>query len=250
MKMKSNGLVCYASFVMAMYATIKNVHWRLPSPISQHNRETATLEQKFDSQMPLKLPDTTIIITSNYIPTHPSTDIIDRTIKSLDLLEGLLPSNCSESSLPVPVIITVDGPYGKDRGPDSPRQQLLTKYIKNLEHKYGRNNGQRCSNLFNLTILPQKVNVKLIKNMHHALKYVTTEFIYVIQHDLPFVSSVNHTALVNNFQQYPDTVRLVRFGLHKTLSRHKDVPLDGSCEELFLSSDGVDLSKTLTWSDK
>ena len=233
--------------VMAIYATVKNTQWRLP----QHHFEASPVEKKQRSRLPILHPDTTVIITSNYIPSHPSTEIIDRTIDSLQFLDGLLPANCSDHTRPVPVIITVDGPYGKDRGPNSMRQQALTKYIQNLELKYNSDDGdQECRNSFNMTVLPQKVNVKLIKTIQHAMKYVATEFIYVVQHDLPFVLPVNHSGLVANFRQYPDTVRLVRFGLHKTLSRSKDIPPAGACDDLFLSSNGVDLSKTLTWSDK
>lgn len=66
---------------------------------------------------------------------------------------------------------------------------------------------------------------------------------------MPFVSHVNHTALVKTVLQYPEKIRLVRFGLHKTLSRNRDVPPNGICVDLFHSSHGIDLTKTHTWSD-
>lgn len=255
MRSKLHSIICNLSIVTAMYATIQNAQWKLPTPpADQHQFETLGVENKPSYPPPLlPHPDTTVIITSNYIPSHPSTAIIDETIDSLQFLEGLFPENCSHHAAPVPVIITVDGPYGRDRGPNSMRQQALTTYIKYLETRYkynGHDNAQECRNRFNMTILPQKLNVKLIKNIQHALNFVKTEFVYVIQHDLPFVLPVSHSGLVATFRQHPDVLRLVRFGLHKTLSRSKDVPAVGECDDLFLSSNGVDLSKTLTWSDK
>lgn len=98
-------------------------------------------------------------------------------------------------------------------------------------------------------MVPQRSKVKLIQNMEAALPFVKTRFMYVLQHDLPFVLPVNHTSLVQTVLQYPEEVRLVRFGLHKTLSRHRDFPGRTCDPPFFHSSHGIDLAKTHTWSD-
>jgi hypothetical protein len=243
MRMKSKGLLCIISTTWAIWRTIKNVGWKIPGShefpekqLSDDNETSSSLPNP--DEEPKIFPDTTIIITSNFIPSHPSTEIIVKTIASLELLRGL-----RGTSTMIPLIVTVDGPYAKDRGPDSKRGRILKKYIDNLQQTYDSHD------MYNVTILPQTINVKLIKNVQHAISFVTTKFLYILQHDLPFVKHVDHTSLVKTVSQYPQKIRLVRFGLHKTLSRNRDVPPNGTCVDLFHSSHGIHLTKTHTWSD-
>ncbi|KAG7360261.1 hypothetical protein IV203_035360 [Nitzschia inconspicua] len=160
-------------------------------------------------------------------------------MESLSMLKDFRPSSTTK----IPLIVTVDGPYGKDRGPGSVKQRILQKYIDGLKLQFANHTT------YNVTILQQRSKVKLIKNIRNALPFVRTKFMYVLQHDLPFLLPVNHSALVRTVSQHPDIVRLVRFGLHKTLSRNRDVPLNGTCEPLLHSSYGIDLTKAHTWSD-
>jgi hypothetical protein len=247
--MKAKGLLCNISTLFTLYATIRNIRWKPPGESHQFQGTTAkaaiamldlesmenhTFSQQLDSSsqsLVTTFSDTTIIITSSYIPSHPSTEIIDRTIDSLEMLQDLQATSAGK----VPLIITVDGP-------NRTQHIVLKQYIDNLHKKY------HDHTLFNLTILPQKVKVKLIKNIQRAMPFVQTKFLYVLQHDLPFMQPVNHSALVQTFRQYPETVRLVRFGLHPTLSRHRDIPRD-DCHPFVHSSHDIDLTKTHTWSD-
>jgi hypothetical protein len=175
--------------------------------------------------------DTTIIITSSLIPSHPSLDMIDETIKSLSYLQGL-----SERAR---IIITVDGVYKQDRGPDSPKNRILAQYIEALRNKYDK---------YHITILCEKTKVMLVGNVRKAMESVNTEFVYLIQHDMPFIAPVDHTALIRTFQGYPESVRLVRFSPRRTLKRNKDRL--GICGEVEFQANGIELSKTHTWSDK
>jgi hypothetical protein len=175
--------------------------------------------------------DTTIIITSSLIPSHPSLDMIDQTIKSLSHLHGL-----SERA---PIIITVDGAYKQAHGPDSPKNRILAQYIEALRNKYDK---------YHITVLCEKTNIMLVGNVRKAIESVNTEFVYIIQHDMPFIAPVNHTALIRTFQGYPESVRLVRFSPRRTLKRAKDRL--GICGEVEFQANGIELSKTHTWSDK
>jgi hypothetical protein len=179
--------------------------------------------------------NTTIIITSSLIPSHPSLELIDQTIESLRFIEGI--------SKDTPLIITVDGAYKKERGPDAAKTKILQEYTDALRHKY--------SNLGHVTILSDENNIKLVGNVRKAMKLVKTEFVYLVQHDMPFVASINHTGLVKTFRSHEKSVRLVRFSPRKTLVRSRD-RIPGVCkdEEIEVHANGIHLSKTHTWSDK
>jgi hypothetical protein len=157
--------------------------------------------------------------------------MIDHTIESLSHLQGL-----SETA---PIIITVDGVYNRDRPSDSPKYIIIGQYIEALRKKYDKPH---------ITILCEKTNIKLVGNVRKAMEHVNTEFVYLIQHDMPFVTPVNHTALIRTFQGYPESVRLVRFSPRRTLTRRKDRL--GLCGEIEFQANGIELSKTHTWSDK
>lgn len=241
---------------------------------SSHNRyhgsssATVTNSEKLDGQSPVGgITDATIIVTSNFIPTHPSTEIIDRTIESISRYIVLSQSedrvlgpgthisdgNSSTSNRTrIPMIITVDGLFGRKSGGENyQRGIVLDEYVQRLRNRYSDHPH------YDVLILPQERNIKLIRTMQFALDFVTTKFIYVIQHDLPFIRPVDHRAMVEFFEDRPETVRLIRFGRHATLSRSKDWPshVGVDCgDELFLSSrnsqHGLNLSMTHTWSDK
>eukprot|EP00980_Cylindrotheca_fusiformis_P015102 scaffold4166_cov95-Cylindrotheca_fusiformis.AAC.4 len=172
-----------------------------------------------------QVPDTTIILTTNWIPGLTSTKMIDSVINSLHYLHGL-PSD-------TPLIIAADGAYEGGAGYD------MRAYVLALKNKY--NNSHT-------TVLSSSKKRTLVENMKRALRRVETEFILVLQHDLPFVNEVNHTALVEIMHTHPE-VRLVRFTTDRVLIRKRDT---GVCneDEIEFQANGIDLSKTHTWSDR
>ncbi|KAG7350619.1 hypothetical protein IV203_009979 [Nitzschia inconspicua] len=89
-------------------------------------------------------------------------------MESLSMLHDFRPS----SSTKIPLIVTVDGPYGNDRGPGSVKQRILQKYIDGLKQQFANHTT------YNVTILQQRSKVKLIKNIRSALPFVTTKFIH------------------------------------------------------------------------
>lgn len=194
--------------------------------------------------------DTTIIITSSLIPTHPSLDIIDRTLQSLKFLTGL-----SEDT---PIFIAVDGMYEQDRRRYPSKARQLSLYVDALKQKYtgdaapylrNSNNGNGPQQLRNIRVLSQSKRLNLNGNVKRALNRVHTEFMYVIQHDIPFIHEVNHTALIRTFRDYPETIRLVGFSTKNVLERARD--RQGLCgEQVQFSTDDIQLSKTHIWSDR
>lgn len=176
--------------------------------------------------------DTTIIITSNLIPTHPSIAIINRTIDSLRYIRGL-PKNS-------PIIITVDGVFSTDHGTGHPKNVILSQYIETLR--------AALIDQPHITILTEPTQIMLVGNVKKAMDLVETEFVYVLQHDIPFISDIDHRGLIRTFHNYPNEVRLVRFSRRKTLVRRRDNL--GLCGDVSFEADGMHLSKTHTWSDQ
>jgi Fe-S cluster assembly ATPase SufC len=46
--------------------------------------------------------------------------------------------------------------------------------------------------------------VLTITHFHYTMYQVETEFVHIIQHGMPFVQDVNHTALLKTLQEYPN----------------------------------------------
>jgi hypothetical protein len=178
--------------------------------------------------------DVTIIITSSWVPSHPSLELIRRTIDSFHYLEGLDVNT-------TPILITVDGAeYKIDRGSPTSKSRILSHYIQNLRKAYRE--------WTNVRVLPQEVRLNLVGNVQQAIHIVETEYVYVIQHDMPFISPIHHSALIRTMEQIDD-MRLVRFSPRRTLIRGRDKR--GLCgDHIDVEANGIALAKTHTWSDK
>eukprot|EP00980_Cylindrotheca_fusiformis_P023277 scaffold10313_cov138-Cylindrotheca_fusiformis.AAC.2 len=191
-----------------------------------------------DNKKQQRLPvDTTVIVTTNWMPALPSTKMIDSVINSLHFLQGL-PSDA-------PLIIAADGPYEGATRYDSVRSVDMRAYVRALESKYGNSNN----NSHHTTIISSSKKIMLVGNMKRALRRVQTEFILVLQHDLPFINEVNHTALIEIMHTHPE-VRLVRFPTTRVLSRKRDTGVCNEDEIEFHDANGIGLTKTHVWSDR
>ena len=176
--------------------------------------------------------ETTIVITTNWMPSVPSTVQLDKVISSLNFLHGL-PKDA-------PMVIAVDGAYESGGRYESVRNVDTRQYVKAIQAKYKAPHIQ--------TITSSK-KIMLVQNMKRALEKVHTKYILVLQHDLPFINEVNHTGLIETMEDYSQ-VRLVRFPTARVLTRKRD---GGVCEEKevdFESKNGIKLTKTHVWSDR
>jgi hypothetical protein len=176
--------------------------------------------------------DTTVIITSNFIPISPSLAMINKTIQSLHHLQGLCPTS--------PLIITVDGMHPRLRSKHNNTDERLAQYVQALKEAYNQDHH---------TILASNRTIDLTNCVQKAIKQVKTEFVYIIQHDMPFVQDINHAAIVKTMDEYPDVLRLVRFNLRSNEKRNIE---DGTCYNETTPVDainGINLIKTWIWSD-
>jgi hypothetical protein len=123
--------------------------------------------------------NTTVIITSNFIPISPSLAMMKRTIQSLHHLRGLCPTS--------PLIITVDGVDPRLRSKHNNTDERHAQYIQALKDTYNQDHH---------TIVASNRSVYLTQCVRNAINQVKTEFVYVIQHDMPFVQDINHAAIL------------------------------------------------------
>jgi hypothetical protein len=179
--------------------------------------------------------DLTVVIAASYIPSHPSTRMIEQTISSLSLL-GIGAST--------PVLIAHD-----NLPPTATHNQVhdFYEYLDSLN-----------------TILQPFPNSKvtlldewgqLNSSLRLALSKVVTTFVLICQHDLPFVREVNLAELIGLLSRNPQ-VKHVRFNLRR------NQPYGFDCHPRFRSmyyrqktfdtgyqESSVSLVRTLGWSD-
>jgi hypothetical protein len=131
----------------------------------------------------------TIIVTASFIPSHPSIKIIQDTIESLQLIN--IPSNTK-------IILAHD--YNKD-----------INYIKYFEKL-----NEYIKSLYNIKIVISSKNGHLTGNVRNALQYVTSKYILVIQHDLPFIKKFDIQKVICDMDENTD-IKHVRFNKRRNI---------------------------------
>ena len=126
----------------------------------------------------------TVIITASFIPSHPSIKVIQGVIESLYLIN--LPSNTK-------IILAHD--HNDDIN--------YIKYIENL-NKYIKSNS-------NIKILIRTTKGHLTGNIRNVLPHVTSKYILVIQHDLPFIKKIDIQKIIEDLENNNNNIKHVRF---------------------------------------
>ena len=184
-----------------------------------------------EEQQLLPYGDTTIVITTSLIPAHPSIQMINDTIQSLYHLVGLHPE--------APIIVTADFV----RNGTSPEHTArFDAFLRNLLQEYGPR----------ISILVASEYRGQSWSMYNAIQFVKTEFMYVLQHDMPFCRDIDHTNSIKSMKEYPNNLRMIRFPLHiveeitglwdRRPCFAKPTPVD--------YVNGLNFTKTPGWSDK
>ena len=131
----------------------------------------------------------TIIITASFIPSHPSIKVIKETIESLSYINML--SNTK-------IILAHDF---NDNDNYIKYFEKLNDYIKSFS---------------NYRITKCTEHGHLTGNIRNALSHVTSKYILVIQHDLPFVREFNIKKVIEDMQENPN-IKYVRFNTRKNI---------------------------------
>ena len=153
-----------------------------------------------------KTTNTTIIINTSLIKSHPSLDFFNATFDSLRHLKGL-PDN-------IPIIITVDGLiregqklYRYQPNDTAENRKRLHEYVMNLRRMF--KNDKRVQ------ILQSYDAGLLTLNLAMAMEFVDTKYVLVLQHDLRFIKDVDLTTLMESMEDNPDLLKIVRFNHHR-----------------------------------
>mmetsp|Transcript_43634 Transcript_43634/g.105236 ORF Transcript_43634/g.105236 Transcript_43634/m.105236 type:complete len:380 (-) Transcript_43634:2746-3885(-) len=147
--------------------------------------------------------DTSVMITSNLVPTHPDIGMLQDTIFSLHRFLKKIPFE-------TPIYVVVDGLRPKELNENN--KERRTQYIENVrDHDFAP--------FTNVQVVPMGEHRFLAGCVKYALEnYIGTEFLYIIQHDLPFCREVDHLRLLKTMRERPDVLFNVRFRYNNKVS--------------------------------
>ncbi|CAJ1945048.1 unnamed protein product [Cylindrotheca closterium] len=183
-----------------------------------------------------KVWDSSIMITSNLIPTHPNIDMLKDTIYSFYQFLKDIP-------LDTPIYVVVDGlPEKKLTDDNRIREKQYIEAVRSGDF----------SPFTNVIVSPMGVHRNLAGSVKYTLEnYIQTEFLYIIQHDLPFSNEVDHWRLLKTMREHPDVLYNVRFRYN-----NKKNTRDSQCRSYKNMSDfpakdfnGLDFFSVKAWSD-
>ena len=190
------------------------------------------------SKKPSVGSETTILVTSNLIPAHPSISMINETIHScFKHIRGLSPN--------APILVAVDfprEPYDiiKESHNNETDLHRFDAFIRTLLTEFGPRIRVRIA----------RKNRGLSWSVFNTLPYVETDFIYLVQHDMPFIRDIDHANLIKSMREYPNDLRIVRFPLFLNYPIRSS---KGPCFGMKTPVDyvnGLNFTKTAGWSDK
>ncbi len=174
----------------------------------------------------------TVIITSSLIPSHPSIEVIKQTIESLKFI-GLKKENSE-------VLIAQDN-HPKRPKKRGPRYGI---YMKRLQDYLNQNPD------FNYKILKGRPGnrIGLVGNVMNAFKHVKSEYVLIIQHDLPFLDKgIDINKVMEDMKSNPK-MKHVRFNRKRNIPRG----FDGENKNLFgneIKANNYTYTSTGGWSD-
>mmetsp|Transcript_5394 Transcript_5394/g.7801 ORF Transcript_5394/g.7801 Transcript_5394/m.7801 type:complete len:309 (+) Transcript_5394:69-995(+) len=166
--------------------------------------------------------DTAIIITSSWIPSHPSTRMVEMVVNSIDLMiTSLHPST--------PIFITID-------------QFRLDGDIEQIQNR-SNSLDQHVLNLYNIYLNNPRVHILPFMAHSHVggsvakaidiieRHFPLTRYLYYLQHDYYFVKEVDHTALIHAMETH-DSINYVFFRYENSKKRIKPCGEETSIEYL------------------
>jgi GTP:adenosylcobinamide-phosphate guanylyltransferase len=160
-----------------------------------------------------------IIITCSHIPSHPSIEIVKQTIESLDRIN--IPSNTK-------IILAHD--YGNTKS--------YIDYLYNLQN-YIRDKP-------NITIVTMSKKGYLTGNIKNAMQHIDSDYMLIVQHDLPFIQDINISNIIQDMINIPE-MKHVRFNKRRNTKVGSD-----ALNDLFgkhMKGINYTYTRTPSWSD-
>ena len=169
----------------------------------------------------INVVDTAIIISSSWIPTHPSTYMVKTVVDSIVMITGLHPAT--------PIFITVD----------QFRLNVGNVNITQIQER-SRSLDQYVLNLYNLYlkdpyvhVLPLMTHSHIAGSVAKALgiikkQYSLTKYLYYLQHDFNFVKTVDHSMLVRAMETRDEInyILFLKSGLKRVKSCGNESTID------------------------
>lgn len=141
-----------------------------------------------------------VIITTSPIQSHPSTDVIDQTIKSLQLVIPEFENGTVKTFIICDGCKTTENKMFYKSGIVSiEKKNDYDKYIDQLIEKYP-----------NFDVIKRDQHYGFAKNIEYCLERVVTPYVLIVQHDWIFVKSVDLDKLVKIMDEYDD-VKYINF---------------------------------------
>jgi len=200
--MKSLCRILRVFFFIMFFVVYINFDQQLVTTMTRLVETTSNQQQQQQHRQHVdEEQDTAIIITSSWIPSHPSTFLIDSVLNSTRRhLIGLSPS--------APIFITVDPIPTSTSSPSEERVEKLEQYIINLYQQHLTHS--------HVHVLPSVQHLHIGGSVMKALQlievhYPRVQYVYSLQHDFPFSKDVDHVALRNVMETYPEKVNWIRF---------------------------------------
>ena len=146
----------------------------------------------------------TIVVTASPSPLNPSTVILQELLLSLRFLK--LPAQN-------PVLLSHDGPRLAPSAlehPHSPGVQFPQRYMQYLARVEALSPAAAACTGLDIRLLLRATNGMLAGNLAFAMSFVRTPFVLKVEHDHPFVRSVDALAIVRDLQS-DRRLKYVRF---------------------------------------
>ena len=166
------------------------------------------------------MPEYSVIITASFIKSHPSIDFIKCVIESLKFIH---------MDKDTQIILAHD--YSDDI--------RFTQYLENLE-KY-------VSQFENIQIVVRNSHGHLTGNVRNAFRFINTEYVLIIQHDLPFVRDFEINKVIEDMKNNPE-LKHIRFNKRANVKLASD-----ALNDLFgkqVESKNYIYTRTPSWSDQ
>ena len=135
--------------------------------------------------------DLTIIITTSPVKSHPSTELLDETVNSFALVDGL--NDCNK-------IIICDGYTQTNKDKNAFKSgNVSADVILNYEKFIELITEKALSGSYKYTTInKQPVRNGFAKNVQICLDLVTTPYVMIVQHDQVFARNINITDVINS----------------------------------------------------
>jgi len=194
------------------------------------------------------MSDITIIVTASPVKSHPRFTMIKKVVESLSCAK----CDGGNAYKVCPIILAHDGPQPMDE-PSFGTIEAAKEFKRETYWDYDRylDGLTRWANRFdNIEVVKRPDYGNLIGNIAHALEQVKTPYVFIVQHDLPFIRSFDLTSILKDMKANPQ-LKHIRFNRQRNdLAKGKN--FDAKDREIFgkeLRTGSNVYTYTCAWSD-